>query len=175
MSKILDDLDEKYFEWLCERINAKKSYTKLLEYLHGVPFRWSIPNDENRAADGLELRWQFQYETKCPVVLGGPECTVLEMMVALAIQCEVSIGMDDPEFGNRTDKWFWDMIKSLGLKTMTNSNFSESIVADKIDAFLERDYAPNGEGGLFTIEDCRKDLRDVEIWYQACWYFDQFI
>ena len=45
---------------------------------------------------------------------------------------------------------------------------------DVIKRFLDRDYEPNGKGGLFTIKNCRQDLRKVEIWYQLCWYLDSF-
>ena len=37
---------------------------------------------------------------------------------------------------------------------------------------LNRDYGRDGKGGLFTIEHCRYDMRDIEIWYQANWYLD---
>lgn len=168
----------KYYEWLLMQINAKKSYGKLLAYLHQIPFRWSIKMDENREADGLALRYQFAAEhdvLNMDDEMDNADCSVLEMMVALAIQCEVSIGMDDPDFGNRTDQWFWGMIENLGLKTMVNSRFDEQRVAEVIDRFLDREYDPDGTGGLFTIENCKYDLREVELWYQACWYFDQFI
>ena len=41
-------------------------------------------------------------------------CSVLEMMIALSMRCEEQI-MDDPDIGNRTGQWFWDMIDNLGL------------------------------------------------------------
>ena len=43
---------------------------------------------------------------------------------------------------------------------------------DVIRRFLNRDYERDGKGGLFTIEHCRYDMRDIEIWYQANWYLD---
>ena len=39
--------------------------------------------------------------------------------------------------------------------------------------FLHRQYKPNGEGGLFTLEHPKYDLRNEEIWYQAMWYLDE--
>lgn len=46
--------------------------------------------------------------------LDNRPCSVLEMIIALAIRLEEHI-MDDPDIGNRTGQWFWDMIVSLGL------------------------------------------------------------
>ena len=95
-------------------------------------------------------------------------------MVALTIRCEETI-MDNPAFGDRTGQWFWSMVNNLGLSDMTDDRFDERIVRKKIDIFLKRGYEPDGQGGLFRIKHCRRDMRYVEIWYKLCWYLDQFI
>lgn len=117
---------------------------------------------ENNFDDDL-----FEYTQDC---LDGP-CSILEMMIALAIRCEETI-MDDTSRGDRTSQWFWEMIVSLGLGSMSDDRFAPDIVDDILDRFLNREYEPNGKGGLFTIKNCEYDLRDVEIWYQLCWYLD---
>jgi hypothetical protein len=91
------------------------------------------------------------------------------MMVALAIECEVTI-MDDPNIGDRTGQWFWGMIVNLGLGSMTDYKFDDIYVEGVVRRFLDREYEPNGKGGLFTVKNCRYDLRTVEIWNQMCWY-----
>lgn len=131
--------------------------------------------DRNRAEDGVSLRYRFAAyynidEMDAMNALDEP-CSILEMMIALAIRCEENI-MDDPHVGNRTSQWFWGMIVSLGLGSMTDIRFDRSAVDIIIGRFLEREYEPNGKGGLFTIRHCERDLRDVEIWYQLCWYLD---
>ena len=83
--------------------------------------------------------------------------------------------MDNPAYGDRTAQWFWSMIKTLGLYSMTDDNFDFDYVSLVIDRFLNREYAPNGEGGLFKINNCEYDLRKIEIWYQLCWYLDRFV
>ena len=93
------------------------------------------------------------------------------MMVGLATRCEESI-MDDPQIGDRTGQWFWGMIASLGLSGMTDDKFDRDEFDDIMHNFLSHNYAPNGKGGLFTIKNCDKDLRRVEIWRQLCWYLD---
>ena len=96
------------------------------------------------------------------------------MMTALAVRCEEHI-MTDPDVGNRTGQWFWQMITNLGLVDMTDSKFDRKYVDLVIQRFLDRTYEPDGKGGLFTIEHCPYDLRTVEIWYQLCWYLDKLI
>lgn len=98
-------------------------------------------------------------------------CSVLEMMVALAIRCEESI-MDDPNMGDRTGQWFWGMVVNLGLGSMTDAFYDEQVVDDILARFLNRKYEPDGKGGLFTVRHCEQDLRKVEIWHQLCWYLD---
>lgn len=174
--KIIDE----YFEWLHDSVCGERyaksiSFRKLLMYLHSREFVYSIPKDENRAEDGMDLRRHFTRESGYPddylEYLEGP-CSVLEMMVALSIRCENF--MDDAQIGNRTGQWFWGMIVSLGLGSMIDTRYDKTFVEEVIDIFLNREYEPDGKGGLFTITDCEDDLRDVEIWYQLCWYLDRF-
>lgn len=162
-----------YFDWLCDlvcknRYSKSISYRKLLECLHDTEFTYMIPKDQNRAENGIALRWRFQCETGYRTRSADP-CSILEMMVALAIECEVNI-MDDPNIGDRTGQWFWGMIVNLGLGSMTDYKFDDIYVDGVIRRFLNREYEPNGKGGLFTVRNCTYDLRTVEIWNQMCWY-----
>lgn len=168
-----NEIREYYFNWLCElvcknRYSKSVSYSQLLAKLDEVEFTYLIPNDQNRAENGMALRWRFYCETGYDALRDGP-CSVLEMMVALAIECEVTI-MDDPNVGDRTGQWFWNMIVNLGLGSMTDYKFDDIYVDGVIHRFLNREYEPNGKGGLFTVRNCRYDLRTVEIWNQMCWY-----
>lgn len=171
-----------YFEWLHDLVCGQRfapdiSFRKLLMFLHNTEFQWSIPNDKNRAEDGICLRRRFCLAEGLEGVermvlrnLDGP-CSILEMMVALAIRCEETI-MDDPLVGDRTGQWFWGMVTSLGLGSMMDDRFDKRYVEDVVVKFLNREYEPNGKGGLFTIKNCDQDLRDVEIWVQLLWYLD---
>lgn len=177
----VDDIKNEYFEWLYDIVcgsvcNDKISYRRLMMELHSIEFRFIIPRDENRANDGIDLRYRFSLfkddREDISRYIDGP-CSVFEMMVALALRCEETI-MDDPRYGNRTAQWFWGMINNLGLGSMIDGQFDKDYVHEVVDMFLDRKYAPNGKGGLFTIENCG-DLRNVEIWYQLNWYLDNIL
>lgn len=178
-----DELNDLYFDWMLEQVGqdryqsgAHQSFRRLLVHLHQTEFEWIIPRDKNRAEDGISLRRRFALDRG----LNGQErymtgpCSVLEMMIALAFQCEEHF-MDDPRYGNRTKQWFWNMIVSLGLGGMVDQNFEYQYVTDVLRKFIARDYESNGKGGLFTIRHCDRDLRDAEIWYQLCWYVDSIL
>lgn len=171
-----DRINDEYFEWLCELIDVGRfskfvSYRKLLMHLHNIEFTWIIPLDDNRADDGIQLRRRYAlYREDMSLFdyISGP-CSVFEMMVALAIRCEESI-MDDAQMGDRTGQWFWGMIHNLGLTPMSDSTFDRDYVDDAIARLLNREYEPDGRGGLFTVRHCDYDMRTVEIWCQLSWY-----
>ena len=95
-------------------------------------------------------------------------------MIALAIRIEETM-MDDPRYGDRTNQWFWLMMSNLGLKYMTDDVFDEVKANDIIYTFLERQYSPDGKGGLFYIRNCEEDLTQIEIGTQVNWYLNKFI
>ena len=173
-----DEIINEYFEWLCglvcgHRYSNTVSYDKLLMRLHSTEFIYILSMDENREKDGVELRWRFAWERglrDVPECLNGP-CSVLEMMVALSLYCEENI-MDDPNIGNRTGQWFWGMIVNLGLGAMTDSRYDRQYVDDTITRFLNRRYERNGKGGLFKIENCDRDVRELDIQHQLCRYLN---
>ena len=172
-------LREEYFEWLCSKIINDKSsikYSKLMSCLYDLTFTPMLYMDENRAADGKNLRYRFGREILIPTSiiledLDIKECSMLEMMIALSIRCEETI-MTDDEYGDRTGEWFWNMIVSLELGSMNDLRFDEHYVKTVVDRFTNRQYKRNGEGGLFTVDNINKDMRNFEIWYQMCWYLD---
>lgn len=169
-------IEQDYFEWIygivCDgRFSEENSYRILLEHLHEVEFIYFIPKDDNRASDGIDLRYRYGYFTDNDGIedwILGP-CSVLEMMVALAIRCEETI-MCNAKMGDRTGQWFWSMINNLGLGSMTDRNYDQEYVDECIHRLLYREYDSDGRGGLFTIRGCEYDLRKMEIWSQLMRY-----
>ena len=177
MSRVLQLIENQYFEWLCSivcerRFSKEISYKKLLMYLHKTEFRYLIPNDQNRAEDGIDLRYRFVITCDCDYssdILDGP-CSVLEMMVALAIRCEENI-MDDPSFGNRTGQWFWGMINNLGLGSMTDNRFDRRLVENTVERFLNVTIDPTEkavylryETAIMICEMLRYGINSTGIW-----------
>lgn len=169
-------IEDKYFDWIYDLVregmpSREGSYRKLLMKLHSTEFIFSNPMDENRAEDGINLRYKFAFERNVRGIddyLNGP-CSVLEMMASLAFRIEDHI-MWDPDIGDRTGQWFWGMVDSLGLTSMTDDQFDRDYVDDCLTTFLNREYSRDGEGGLFTVKNCAHDMRDTDIWYQMCYY-----
>ena len=173
------DMVDEYREWLLDFIRFDDycdRYGRLLDYLSTRKFTWSVDHDENRAEDGFALRCRFASEYDCDNFWEDrlpKKCSVLEMMIALSMRCEDVVW--NPDIGDRTAVWFWEMMWSLGFKYMTNINFDKTQCKNIVDRFLSRSYQACGCGGLFSIWDSEVDMRKAEIWYQMhAWIEENF-
>ena len=170
------DLKQEYFEWLCHFVKLN-NHKKLLFLLFSIDFTYDLPMDGNRYEDGIDLRYRFADEKGYPQRyaahwLDDVPCSVLEMMVALCLRIEEHI-TGNPDDGDKTSEWFKDMLKTSGLYNFADDRYSERTSIAIIQDILTRNYARNGDGGLFKLRHTRQDLRHVEIWYQAMWYIDE--
>lgn len=179
------ELEHLYFEWLYRLVcddrysgGDRTSYRRLLTYLNGIDFKYENKRrlDANRAADGIDLRHEFGFRMKINDHIISQEldtrrCSILEMMVALAIRCEESAR--DQTKGDRTGQWFWSMLRSLGLAGMNDLDFDERVVDHVISDFQENTYSPNGEGGLFTLYGDYGDIRKQEIIWQMFHFLNE--
>lgn len=128
----------------------------LLDKLNTVEFTFTIPLDKNRAHDGLYLRRKLGYESNDP-------CTMLEMMIALAVRIEDEfLGDTSTESVSQTGVWFGEMVDSLGL---TNCDSDEEFYFI-MDRFFAHEYEPNGLGSLFYTPTATDDFRYLQIWDQ---------
>lgn len=155
-------MKERYFHWLLKFIGngfcRKNSYFELLKYLFNTEYYWSVPMDENRASDGVELRHRFVVECNedqeaSYVYLSGPP-RVLEVLVALSIKMEY-IARGSIEL-SKSGQWFWGMIKNLDIFDCYDGNFDE----EKVECFLERWMDFDSEIGIFPNPE-------GELWTQA--------
>jgi hypothetical protein len=173
MVKIARNIKDNYLCFLYDivRDSNHEDYRILLDRLHSIPFRVVVDRDSNRLQDGVDLRLYFC--KKCGLELESineldGECSVLEMMVALARRMENDI-LWDPDYGDRTPIWFWQMIDNLGLSSCTDENYDDETddkVVHTIDILVSRHYFADGFGGLFPLKHATVDQRKVEIWYQ---------
>lgn len=173
---------EKYFNWIYYTLANNKKRTRryrlVCEFLFSKKFFYTNDYDANRASDGLMLRERFadtHYVSEAEMAeLNSYECSVFEMMIALALRCDESI-MRDAAHGERTWLWFNEMLKSLHLDVMSNDNFDPDYCDVVVNKMLNKDYAPNGDGGLFTVRKKNVDMRKMEYWYQAMTYFNEYL
>lgn len=171
-----DSIEERYFEWLYSQIaavknrNPARSYWKLAKQMHGYPFTWFVPNDDNRAEDGRELREEFMVESFIDSVDDlwmDLDCSIFEMLIGLSRRVAFE------SYGS-SGEWFRELITNLGLVELTDRGYN-SINARDVDRTLERlvnrTYDRKGHGGgLFPLLRAMEDQREVEIWYQMSAY-----
>ena len=168
-----EEIKAEYFEWLTYISGMSNGYKRLANILHNIAFYSIVKNDDNRGEDGKVLRKIFENETlfrdySCL----DEECSVLEMLIGLAIRMESILEDSDEE--DRTIKWFWEILSNLKLDKYSdidwNNHESNYNVLETIDNLLERRYSRSGDGGLFPLKAPKKDQRKVEIWYQLSAY-----
>ena len=173
---------EQYYDWLYKTVCGEweprnLSFHKLLSFLFNRDYVPACEMDICRATDGINLRYRFATENDIPYVRLDAEfhnvpCSMLEMMVALALRIEEHI-MEDASAGNRVGQWFWNMIVSLGMAAMDDQRFDADRAEYIVDRFMRRDYKPNGAGGLFTLAYPTEDMRQIDIWYQLMAYLNE--
>lgn len=162
--------DEDYIAWLGDKVGMYSDYNELLHYLASVEFRWSLPLDENRALDGIKLRKEYISKGKI-ISFADEECSVLEMLVALAERIEKDImgepGDDHPE------KWFWIMLENLDLSRQNDDDFALYYVDACIQNWMDRKYGKNGQGALFPLMESGNRLKKMQIWDQMIAYLNE--
>lgn len=180
------ELDNEYYSWLCELINVehgRTSYWNLTQALYMKDFHWSVPNDDNRAFEGKNLREKFCDEIGIDYVVDRfpDDVSMLELIIGLAYRCERI--MEDSEYGRPMAEWFWKLLENAGLYKFDDDHF-DTMDDSEVDYILEviigRTYKRDGRGGLFPLKIEKKDQRKVELWYQMNaylvenYYTDQF-
>lgn len=163
-----------YIKWLMKLVNAKPRHYDLFETMFGVEFTYFVGNDINRAHDGLALRDMYMDDTgfhELYDILDNEPCSVIEMLVALAIR--MADLMHDADVGDKTGHYFWLMIDNLGVKCTTLNEGDRANIVQKCLDFCDRKYDQGGTGGILVVQNPPKDMRKVEIWCQANWYLTE--
>lgn len=169
MSKTLDEM---YLTWLYRQagsgfIKPNHTYWSLFRLLYNKEYVWLIPNDDNRAEDGRDLRNEFADVEAVDDPSGlwmGLGCSMLELLVGLSRRLSFETDIDSRD-------WFYEFLVNLGL-----DSFHDGVVLDEerinetLDKVIWRIYEANGCGGLFPLEKPKEDQRDIELWYQMSSY-----
>lgn len=165
--------DDTYFMWLLEHVGADGAqwtdYTLLLLCLMDTVYiydeKLANGREKNRALDGINLRREFAMECAGEVASVEGECTVLEMLVALACRIEYELASEDGE--EDPVRWFELFLVNLDLLGFDDENFDEALVYAILSRWMHREYDRYGHGGLFPLKARRcPDQRKIETWYQ---------
>ena len=165
----------KYTHWLRGLVEVPgPSYDILFDMAWATVYEFHIPNDYNRAEDGLGLRERFELESSLRLPDLG-ECKMLEFLIAMAIRLNETVY--DYEEPDRTSYWFWELIENLQL-TAYNDNYPFDEIHFYVEQVFirlnERLYASNGgAGGLFPLKEPLADQTQVEVWYQMMAYLGE--
>lgn len=181
MSEEAPDIREVYFDWLYHQIysvadlESQHSFVYVCSHLHTTEFNDKVPNDDNRSAQGEELRQEFL--SGLPVVemvdlariesLG--KASVLEVLIALSRQADYIV-----ELGPMA--WAQKFLENLGLSQYDDAHFREPqglIIKEIIDVFNNRHYNRRGEGGIFPLKKPARNQRQTELWYQMADYINE--
>lgn len=175
---------EVYFAWLYTAFQPKRGlgHKHLAEILHSIPFRWTVPNDDNRETDGKMLRWVCAEDigeddqSASYVNLEKEPASVLEVLIGLSIR--MSDILEDQNQDSRSSIFLKELLGNLGLLEFTDdlyqSRWTKSGVLSIINTFLDRTYDFQGNGGLFPLKKAAKKKQNlVEIWYQMMTYMDE--
>lgn len=165
-----EPIDHEYFNWLCAKVQKTRApiYRDLLWILYTTEFTWVVPEDKNRAEDGVELRSDFIRESMVELesLWFNQPCSVLEVLVAFANRASFNTAIPVRD-------WFWDFLDNLDLGEYRQVSLSDEVhIREKLHTFIWRTYDPSGYGGLFPMRWPKTDQRRVEIWYQFCEYLE---
>lgn len=169
-------LDESYFQWLHNLVadprieDPSLTHWNILRVLFTKEFVWIVGNDDNRAEDGKELRYEYlawaEIEDPDPdwAELG---CSVLELMVGLSRRLAFE-AEGEPHY------WFWVLMRNIGLEKYSDAGRLPVRKIDEVlDRVLFRTYQKNGKGGFFPLRHPYRDQRKVELWYQlSAWVLE---
>jgi hypothetical protein len=166
-------LDELYLQWLyCQvaDVNAEDpsySYWKLFKQLYTTEFTWLLRNDENRAEDGRDLRFEFTRDGGLEMDPAWMElgCSMLELMVGLSRRLAFEAD-GEPYY------WFWCLVENIGIHRYSDGarRYPKQHVDDALERIIRRTYNYNGHGGFFPLKHPHEDQRNVELWYQLSAY-----
>lgn len=181
-------MKDKYLDFLYKKGFIDDAHRELARYLHTIPFKWTLERDENRMYDGLAMRREYrEYSTGSRFDFGSDTtedfsiysklkdnaCTMLEFFIGFAWRLERDM-IGDSDKGERTTIWVESMLKNLDIWKydghIKESEYDE--IDKKLNVWVKRCYKENGEGGLFFVPNAKQNMRFVEMWIQASWWYE---
>lgn len=168
-----------YIRWLQETVITEEvvfsdQYSGLLEELWDCNYdenhAYLVPNDDNRIADALHLRREFDIN----MIYEGP-CTVLELLIGIAKRMSDFISISPSE--DHTAELFWEFLANLKLTYFDDDVIDKGDrrreIRDILTVFRERLYGSDGVGGIFPLRNPPSNQAKTEIWYQMMAYLEE--
>lgn len=174
-------MKEHYLRWLEHELTSEsnkpdRSYFELVhvmfdhEFLWSEEFPWAVQMDDNRLADGMELRAEFAELhgiSRTNMNSLGP-CSFLEVLLGLSRRLSFVAG-------DTAGRWAWQLMVNLRLERMWDhlSRSKTMTTISIMDTVIKRNYDANGVGGFFPLAWPTRDQREVELWYQLNAYVEE--
>lgn len=168
-------LRDHYIHWLEEELTGEskhpdRSYLELVSVMLDTEFTWSVDMDDNRIADGMELRWEFAERFRVPrdTMASIAPPSFIEVLLGLSRRLAFVAG-------GTPARWAWQLLVNLGLDRMWDhlSRSKTRTTLDILGVVMSRSYQPNGDGGFFPLAWPDRDQREVELWYQLNAYAEE--
>ena len=170
-----------YYRWLILDYVANPQdgtnhidYSLMLAQMYRKAYYFVVPNDENRAEDGLFLRDEYLASTEGfnNVVPYGP-CSFLEFLIGVAKRLSEMLAEGE---AIPVHEYFWELVRRLGMMEYTDDTYADSattfLVDEAMTDFMDRKYARCG-GGLFPLKNSKRDHPKEELWYQLNKYLNE--
>lgn len=171
------DILSTYRFWLNGLIQNELSpcYKQLLAILWRTEYFAEYKDDEARGEDAKSLRDLFCNSSDTELTndeyikLKNMPVKLIEVMIALSQRINEIVSTD-----NDISKYFWEMVASLEMQKMDDSNYIASSAQRKIDILLGHKYHKNGRGGLFFIKNADSNYNAplCDIWTQMNAYLN---
>ena len=167
-----------YTFWLLSSLMCDEddnTYYFLALVLNSIEFYYTMPEDENRALDGISLRKSYSNNTEDDIFeVMSCGCTALELLVAL------SMHMNQITYypGDNESAWFWIMLENLDIKISDKDwpkQGSLDIIKSNLSRWFDRKFTKKGKGSPFPMKKCQEDLRHVNMWDHMQWYIGEIL
>lgn len=170
----LRDIEAGYFSWLLGHVendrykmDLREDLDNMLYVLYETVFLVDprVPDDQNRVIDAYAFREIYLdqlFDEELPYDFVVREPSVLEVLVALSVRCEMDIMRDD-DLGDRTGEWFWSMMDGLELVEIAENGGD---ILGRLDDFMCH------KCGLFCDNLDLKSVKKESLWSQLCRFLD---
>lgn len=173
-------LKDHYIHWLENELTGEskfpdRTYFELVNAMFHTEFKWAnhppfVSMDDNRLADGLEVRWEFaeRFEVPRHVMKNLAPPSFIEVLLGLSRRLSFVAG-------GTQERWAWQLLVNLGLERMWDhlSRSKTRTAFEAMEIVVNRSYLPNGDGGFFPLAWPDRDQREVELWYQLNAYAEE--